>query len=95
MTTVDVIGWVSASLTAVYLLPQIIKIIKTKNTKDISFYSLGILLTATVLWTVYGFLSFNPQVYVTNIFQASFTISIITIKLFQLIRNTKSSTSKR
>ncbi|ATX71133.1 SemiSWEET family sugar transporter [Spiroplasma clarkii] len=87
---VEIIGWISAGLTAIYLIPQIIRIIKTKNTSDISFYSLAILLSASVLWTIYGILLNTIQVYMTNISQASLVIMILTFKIVNTIKANKS-----
>ncbi len=54
MDIVTIIGLIAAAFTTIALLPQLIKIVKTKSTKDISlgmfmFYCGGVL-----LWFVYG-----------------------------------------
>jgi MtN3 and saliva related transmembrane protein len=54
MDTITIIGLIAAAFTTITLLPQLIKIWKTKSTKDISigmfmFYCGGVL-----LWFVYG-----------------------------------------
>jgi MtN3 and saliva related transmembrane protein len=54
METITIIGLIAAAFTTIALFPQLIKIYKTKSTRDISigmfaFYSCGVL-----LWFIYG-----------------------------------------
>ncbi|HLL60397.1 MAG TPA: SemiSWEET transporter [Candidatus Nitrosocosmicus sp.] len=48
------IGFIAAILTTISFLPQVIKILKTKQTKDISLLMYVILATGVFLWIVYG-----------------------------------------
>jgi MtN3 and saliva related transmembrane protein len=50
------IGYTVAILSAVTMLPQIIKTIRTKNVQDISMIMLTLYITNTGLWVAYGIL---------------------------------------
>ncbi|AHI53007.1 SemiSWEET family sugar transporter [Spiroplasma culicicola] len=83
MQVYELLGWIGTVLTAVYLIPQVIKVIKTRNTNDISYYSISILIIASLIWIIYGFLTPipQPQVYITNMFQCIFSSIILIMKL--------------
>ena len=42
-------------VTCLQLLPQLFKIYKTKNVKDVSIHSLFLFLTTNVLWLMHGY----------------------------------------
>ncbi len=52
----DVIGYVAGVLTTIAFLPQIIKAVRTRSTKDISLSMWILLFTGVLCWLVYGFL---------------------------------------
>lgn len=89
MATYEVLGWIGTILTAVYLIPQVFKVFKTRNAKDISYYSVCFLIIASTIWIVYGFITPQPQpqIYVTNIFQALFSGVILVYKIFSKKNN--------
>lgn len=49
-----IIGLIAASLTTFAFLPQSIRAIRTKHTKDISLPMLLMLETGVVIWIIYG-----------------------------------------
>ena len=55
-------------LTAVSLLPQLVKLIKSKKAEDISFFFLVILFCGLGLWIWYGFLREDIPIIATNSF---------------------------
>ena len=54
MDTITIIGLIAAAFTTVALLPQLIKIWKTKSTKDISIGMFMLYCGGVLLWLVYG-----------------------------------------
>ncbi len=54
MDTITFVGLVAAVFTTVSLLPQLIKIWKTKSTKDISTGMFTLFCVGVFLWFVYG-----------------------------------------
>ena len=62
----ELVGIAAGICTSVSLLPQLVKMIKTKKADDISLFYLVILLTGLALWTVYGFMREDVPIIVTN-----------------------------
>lgn len=58
--TITIIGLIAAVFTTVALFPQLIKVWKTKSTKDISAGMFSLYCGGVLLWFVYG-------VYITNL----------------------------
>ena len=82
MNYITVIGLVAASFTTFSFLPQAVKVIKTKNTKDLSLPMYAILTTGVLIWLIYGFLMQDIPIMVSNLitFMLSFTILVLKIK---------------
>jgi MtN3 and saliva related transmembrane protein len=60
------IGLAAGVCTAVSLLPQLVKLIKTKKAEDISLFYLLILFVGLGLWIWYGFLKHDLPIILTN-----------------------------
>jgi MtN3 and saliva related transmembrane protein len=54
MDTITIIGLIAAVFTTMALLPQLIKVWKTKSTKDISIGMFILYCCGVLLWFVYG-----------------------------------------
>jgi len=54
MDTITIIGLIAAAFTTVTLLPQLLKVWKTKSTKDISIGMFMLYCAGVLLWFVYG-----------------------------------------
>lgn len=70
---VSVIGIVAACCTTFAYLPQSIKTIKTKHTKDLSIFTLLLLINGTILWLIYGIMDKDIPVILAN------TVSMVLI----------------
>ncbi len=79
MNTNLIIGLVAASLTTFAFLPQSIRAIKTKHTKDLSLPTLIMLEIGIVIWIVYGFLISDIPLLAANII--SFIFMTVTLRL--------------
>jgi MtN3 and saliva related transmembrane protein len=76
-----ILGYSAAVLTSLSFLPQVIKLIRFKNTQGISllmysFFSLGIL-----LWLLYGILLKEWPIILANIFTLACSLIILFYKL--------------
>ena len=60
------IGVVAATLSSVQLIPQAIKIFRTKSAKDISLLTFIIILLGSVSWLLYGLHIKDPFIITTN-----------------------------
>jgi MtN3 and saliva related transmembrane protein len=80
--TVDktqIVGIAAGICTSVSLLPQLIKLIKTKKAEDLSLFYLGILFIGIALWIWYGTMREDVPIIATNSF--SLLINAIVIIL--------------
>jgi MtN3 and saliva related transmembrane protein len=65
---VIIIGIAAGILTAVSMMPQVIKTIKTKQAEHISVFMLIVLILGVALWIVYGSLKKDVPIICTNSF---------------------------
>ncbi|HSL89204.1 MAG TPA: SemiSWEET transporter [Ignavibacteriaceae bacterium] len=82
-------GYLAAFCTTASFLPQVIKVFKTKHTKDISL-GMFLLMTAGVsFWLVYGLLISSPPIIMANTVTVvlSFYILFMKVKLDGLNMN--------
>ncbi len=66
MDYVIIVGMIAAFLSTVSSLPQVIKTIKLKETKDISFWMWAFLAVGIFLWLVYGLLKTDLPIILAN-----------------------------
>lgn len=77
----DIIGIVAGVLTSVAMLPQLIKVIKEKNVKDISGLMLGVLITGLSLWVWFGIMKEEWPIILSNGFAILVNISLLILFL--------------
>jgi MtN3 and saliva related transmembrane protein len=63
---VSELGYAAGVITVASFLPQVVRAWRTRRTRDLSFVSLALLMTAGALWIVYGALSRDWPVVATN-----------------------------
>jgi MtN3 and saliva related transmembrane protein len=66
MDAITIIGLIAALFTTVSLLPQLIKVYKTKSTKDISTWMFTLFGIGVLLWFVYGVFVKDLPIIVAN-----------------------------
>lgn len=79
MNTTQWFGIAAGVMTAVSMLPQLIKIIKEKKADDVSVLMLMVLIIGLGLWVVYGFLREDWPLIITNSF--SFLLNLVVLML--------------
>lgn len=87
MSTTFIIGIVASVLTAISLLPQLIKLIKLKKPSDISMLMLVTLFTGLSLWVWYGFLKNDWIIIIANIVSTAINVSIVCLNLWYKMHN--------
>lgn len=63
---VNELGYVAGAITVASFLPQVVRAWRTRQTRDLSLTSLALLITAGSLWVLYGALSRDWPVVITN-----------------------------
>ena len=76
-----VIGFLAGILTLFTYVPQAIKTIQTRKTRDLSLTTLLLLSVSAILWVAYGLGKHLPAVWVTNSIVALLGLIILSIKL--------------
>lgn len=77
MNLITILGLVAATLTTISFLPQAIKTIKTKQTKDLSLGMYSVLTTGVSLWFLYGILIRDLPIILANGITLIFTAAIL------------------
>ena len=78
---VDTLGFIATLCTTGSMLPQIIKVFKTKNVSDISLGMYVIYFIGILFWIVYAFYLESTPIHVSNFFGFLFSLSMIIMKI--------------
>ena len=81
MDYITVIGLGAASLGGFSLFPQLLKVLQTKSTKDISLGMISLFSVSILLWLIYGVLMMNPPIIIANFFGLIQAIMILIFKI--------------
>ena len=81
MDWVILIGLAAAILTTFSLVPQIIKIFRTKGTKDISLLMYVAITIGFFLWLVYGVLRKDPAIIFANVVALILGFCVLVLKV--------------
>jgi MtN3 and saliva related transmembrane protein len=66
MRLIPYLGYAAGALTVLSLWPQVLRAWRTKQTQDLSLRAFALLITAGILWIIYGILSSDWPVIATN-----------------------------
>jgi len=77
MITAQMIGIGAAVLTAVSMLPQLVKIIREKRSEGVSIFMVAVLISGLCLWIWYGILKTDYPIICTNIFSLIIKVLLI------------------
>ena len=81
MDYITIIGLVAAAFTVISLFPQLLKVWKTKSTKDISLGMFSLFCSGVFLWFVYGILIRNIPIIIANFLGFIQAVVILIFKL--------------
>jgi MtN3 and saliva related transmembrane protein len=78
---VTLIGFLAASCTTLSFLPQLIRVIKTGDTKAISLIMYIVFTIGIALWLIYGLYINDMPIIISNIVTMIFCASVLTMKI--------------
>ncbi len=78
MDVTNIVGFTAAFLTTISYIPQVIKVMRSKSTEDLSLATFLLLFLGLSLWLVYGILLKNFPLIIANVITLFF-ISLILI----------------
>lgn len=81
MNHVTLIGWLAGALTTISFLPQVVKVWRTRHTRDLSLPMYLIFLVGLSLWTYYGVLTRSVPIIVANSVTLLCCIYIVVMKV--------------
>lgn len=76
-----VIGMAAGTLTSIASVPQLVKTLKTRHTRDISIWQPLLLSTGVLLWLLYGVLISDLPLILSNITPLICNIGLTILKL--------------
>ncbi len=77
----DIVGSIAAILTTVSFLPQLVKVLRTRETRDISLSMYLMFTTGVFLWTVYGIMLDRLPMILANSITFLMALVILVMKL--------------
>lgn len=77
----ELLGFIAAICTTISFVPQVMKIIKTKETRDISLLMYIVLTFGILLWLIYGFLIQQLPIIIANGIVLILGLVIIVLKI--------------
>jgi MtN3 and saliva related transmembrane protein len=81
MNYTEIIGYLAALLTTLSFLPQALRVIQTKRTRDISRNMYILLCLGILLWLLYGIIKKDFPIIFANLITFLFSITILFYKL--------------
>ncbi len=73
----NILGLVAGGITSVAMLPQLIKVLKEKDVKDLSLLMIVVLITGLSLWVWYGFMKDEFPIILSNAFAVLVNIALL------------------
>ncbi len=81
MNITEIIGYVAATVGALIFLPQVIKTVRTKDTKGLSLSTFILISINNSLWLTYGILSVDSAIVLSQVFVFPMGLVILFYKL--------------
>lgn len=76
-----IIGYIAGALTTIAFAPQLLKVLTTKSTKDVSLMMLLCSTSGMILWLFYGIQIKDPAIVVANSISVVLASSLLCLKL--------------
>ena len=89
MDYITIIGLTAAAIGGISLFPQVLKVLKTKSTKDISREMILLLAGSIFLWLIYGILLTNLPIIIANFFGFIQALIILFFKIKNQVKKVK------
>lgn len=81
MNYIQLLGLAAGALTTSSLVPQVLKSIKSRSTKDVSLGMFVLISIGNFLWFIYGLIKADIPVIAANIVTFILAVSLIVLKL--------------
>ena len=81
MESIDLVGYLAATLTTAAFLPQVVKVWQSKSTKDLALPTLLSFIAGVGMWFIYGLLVKSPPIIIANAVTLVLNLVILRFKL--------------
>jgi MtN3 and saliva related transmembrane protein len=81
MDSVTLIGSVAAICTTISFVPQVIKVYRTKETRDLSLLMYAVFSVGVFLWFCYGIMIKSMPIVIANFVTLTFSLFILAMKV--------------
>jgi MtN3 and saliva related transmembrane protein len=81
MKWIQIIGFVAATCTTVSFVPQVIKTLRTRDTKGISLIMYSIFTFGVFLWLLYGVFIRDIPIIIANIITVTLALIVLILKI--------------
>ncbi len=81
MDNITLLGYLAGALTTIAFIPQLLKVIRTRSTRDISLSMFSIFSAGIVLWLLYGIFIRSFPIIAANAITIVFAASILFCKI--------------
>lgn len=81
MQSIEVLGYVASLASGGAFLPQAVRALRTRQTRDLSLPSVALGAAGTVLWSAYGIAIESGPVTISNLIVMPFAIATLVMKL--------------
>ncbi|HMK60433.1 MAG TPA: SemiSWEET transporter [Dissulfurispiraceae bacterium] len=81
MDTITILGYIAGALTTMSLIPQMLKMWKTKSARDVSLGMFLIFVVGISLWITYGVLIHSMPVIIANSVSLTLGFMVLWLKL--------------
>lgn len=82
----EILGYIAAALTTASFIPQIVTIIKLKDTKSISIYMYIMYVIGVIMWLIYGIATKNIPLAAANAVGLAFASVILVCKIINVVK---------
>lgn len=81
MNLIEIIGYLAAFFTTISFIPQVVKVVKEKQTRNISLQMYLIFSLGITFWLIYGILINSLPIILANSLTLTFAIIILSYKI--------------
>ncbi len=86
---IQIVSWFATIVSCIRFIPQLIKIIVTKSSKDVSLIMYIIAVLAALLWLIAAVMIMNYPLIVTNVIVFIIASFILTFKIWEINKSKK------
>ncbi len=83
MTTTNLLGYAAGSMTALAFVPQVLRTVRTRSARDLSWGMLLIFIFGVLLWLAYGVALDSWPIIVCNALTLALNLVIVAVKATQ------------